>query len=137
MQKYHDEPRQYKGYLKSALINPTHSIFRAQPQVSDIQQRMRVAAGLLQKDLVMAGAGLHAGSASGGLISFFPPVLPYRVGRLRVDPSRGLYFRRDAVSLLYVPPAAAQAALRSQPAAQRWWSSIEGARVAVLSVDLG
>ena len=28
MQKYHDEPKQYKGYLKSALVRTTRSVYR-------------------------------------------------------------------------------------------------------------
>ena len=100
------------------LVNPARGIFRTQPQVSDMQQRMRVAVDLLQKDLLVAGAGLHAGSALGALISFFPPVLPHRVGRLRVDPARDVYFRREAISLFYVPPAASQTTTRSQIASR-------------------
>jgi len=40
------------------LMNPAQGTFQAQPEVSDMQQRMRVGVDVLTKDIVMAGAGV-------------------------------------------------------------------------------
>lgn len=85
---------------------------RLQPEVSDLQQRSRIASGLLYGNLVMAGAGPYQGTAAakvGPLGRFFAPVLPYRAGRTESDPARGVFFRDDAVTIVYVPATAAQA----------------------------
>ena len=46
-------------------MNPAQGTFRVQPEVSDLQQRLRVGIDTLQKDLVMAGAGTYNGEAAG------------------------------------------------------------------------
>ena len=40
-----------------AVMNPSQGMFAAQPEVMDMQQRMRVGVDTLTKDLMMAGAG--------------------------------------------------------------------------------
>ena len=92
-----------------ALTSPASEVFLVQPEVHDLQQRLRVAADTLQKDLLMAGAGLSSGPASGPLIRYFAPVLPYRAGDVAPDSVAGVFYRGDVVSLLYVPPTTAQA----------------------------
>jgi prepilin-type N-terminal cleavage/methylation domain-containing protein len=95
-----------------SLLGPARRASRLQPEVSDLQQRLRVASGLLYRDLIMAGAGIfHGGDAArlGPLHQFFAPVLPYRGGRTGSDPARGVFFREDAVTVVYVPSTAAQA----------------------------
>jgi prepilin-type N-terminal cleavage/methylation domain-containing protein len=101
----------------ASLFSPAHRAARLQPEVSDLQQRMRVAAWMLYADLAMAGAGLHHGPAtarSGPLAQFFSPVLPYRAGRTASDPVDGLFYREDAVTVLYVPATAAQSTIASR-----------------------
>jgi hypothetical protein len=90
------------------LMNPARGTFKAQPEISDMQQRLRVAIETLRGDLVMAGAGSYMGSGAGSLYNFFAPVMPYRTGALNDDPSAGVFYRTDTVSLLYVPTTAAQ-----------------------------
>jgi hypothetical protein len=92
------------------LVNPGQHTFRAQPEVSDMQQRMRVASDMLSKDLTMAGAGPYQGAASGSLSKFFSPVLPYRMGQLNPDPPQT--FRDDTITMVYVPNTAAQTTIR-------------------------
>src|SRR4029078_1561844 len=67
------------------LLNPSYGTFQAQPEVADMQQRMRVAADALQKDLVMAGAGMYSGGMVGTLDAFFSPLLPHKVGTISPD----------------------------------------------------
>jgi type II secretory pathway pseudopilin PulG len=89
-----------------SVLNPAQGTFQAQPEVSDLQQRVRVAVDTLNKDLMMAGAGCYSGAAAGALTNFFSPILPYRVGLTNPDPP-GI-FKSDTITLLYVPQTASQ-----------------------------
>jgi type II secretory pathway pseudopilin PulG len=94
------------------VMNPNQGIYQTQPEMSDMQQRMRVGADSLQRDLVMAGAGTYLGQSAGALTNFFAPVMPYRSGEAYSDPDHGVYYRPDAISVLYVPPSPAQTTVR-------------------------
>ena len=94
-----------------SLISPSQGSFRVQPEVADMQQRMRVAADMLYKDLLMAGTGTCSGSAVGALTKFFAPVLPHRTGKIDPDSEAGVYFHSDAISVTYVPQTSAQTAI--------------------------
>jgi hypothetical protein len=85
------------------------SVARAQPDAADVRQRVRVAAGMIQRDLLMAGAGLVHGADAGPLVNYLPPVEPRRTGARRADPE--LSFFDDRISILYVEPGAAAAPL--------------------------
>lgn len=89
-----------------SLMNPAHGVFKTQPQLSEMQQRLRISVDALYKDLVMAGAGVEAGSAVGPLGSYFSPVLPFRRGPMAPDPPGT--FRTDSISILYVPSSSSQ-----------------------------
>lgn len=91
-----------------ALLDPSQGISQAQPEVSDMQQRVRVAVDTLYKDLVMAGAGPYQGSTTGSLSNFFAPILPYRFGQVGSDPASGVYYRPDAITIVYVPNTSSQ-----------------------------
>ena len=95
------------------MVNPTQGAFRVQPEVADMQQRLRVGVDMLHKDLVMAGAGTYSGAAVGALSNFFAPVLPYRTGLVNSDPAAGVYYRPDAISMTYVPNTASQTTISS------------------------
>jgi hypothetical protein len=95
-----------------ALLNPGQGNFVAEPEVADMQQRTRVAADTLYKDLVMTGAGSYAGDNPMSLGYFFAPVLPFRQGRLQDDPPGT--FRTDAITLMMVPATTAQSTI-AQP----------------------
>jgi type II secretory pathway pseudopilin PulG len=90
-----------------SLVNPAQGTSQVQPEVADMQQRMRVAGDMIYKDLLMAGAGPYQGAAAGSLSKYFAPILPYRTGRVNPDPPEVLY-RDDAISLVYVPNTSAQ-----------------------------
>jgi type II secretory pathway pseudopilin PulG len=101
------------------LLNPSYGTFQAQPEVSDMQQRMRVATDALQKDLIMAGAGTYSGFMVGTLDNYFAPILPHRVGTINADPAGT--FRANAlcptkcasaVTIMYVPNTNAQTTIR-------------------------
>ena len=69
------------------------------PETADMQQRLRVAAVTLIKDLTVAGAGLDG----------LPAVLPFRQGAVGDDPAGT--FRADTVTLIHVPATVAQTTL--------------------------
>ena len=95
-----------------AMVNPGQGAFRVQPEVADLQQRLRVAASLLNRDLMMAGAGMYSGAAVGPLMQYFPPVVPYRIGKRASDAASERPFRRDAITIIYIPDTAAQTTTR-------------------------
>ena len=91
------------------LLNPAQGSAQAQPDVADLQQRMRVGNDVLFKELVMAGAGPYQGATTGSLINFFAPILPRRTGRDNPDPTRGAAsVKTDAITLSYIPNSYSQ-----------------------------
>ena len=95
------------------FLAPAHRAFQSQPEQSDLQQRLRVSVDTLTRDLVMAGAGADRGPAFGPLTSMIAPILPYRAFGDTPDPAREVFFRRDAISFVYVPSTASQTILAS------------------------
>lgn len=93
-----------------SIVDPSQGISKAQPEVIDMQERMRVAADVLQKDLMMAGAGTYSGSAVGALANFFPPILPRKTGMTGADPDDSFF--DDRISIAYVPDTASQTDVR-------------------------
>jgi hypothetical protein len=91
-----------------ALANPGTVMAHAQPEAAEMQQRARVAADTLLRDLLAAGAGLDTGPDAGSLVSFLPPVLPRRLGLSGADASDVV--RADALTLMWIEPGFAQAA---------------------------
>ena len=91
------------------VMHPAHGAFAVEPEAADMQQRLRVAADLLVKDLTMAGAGAYQGPHPGSLVYFFPAVLPFRQGAAHDDPPGA--FATDRITLIYVPSTPAQSTL--------------------------
>lgn len=94
-----------------SLIGPAHDMFQVQPETADLHQRLRVGVDALQRDLMMAGAGMYAAGTVGPLHQALAPVMPYRAFGTASDTARGTYFRTDAISLLFVPTTASQTTL--------------------------
>jgi hypothetical protein len=91
------------------LMNPAQGSGQTQPEVADMQQRMRIGSDTLFKELVMSGAGPYQGATTGSLINFFAPILPRRTGRVAADPTEGPNsFRSDAITLSYIPNSYSQ-----------------------------
>lgn len=89
-----------------ALLVPAQGSFMEAPEVADMQQRLRVVADTLQRDLVMAGNGPSWGQSAGPLNAFLAPVLPSMRGAASAAPWAA--FQADAITLIYVPPTMAQ-----------------------------
>lgn len=96
------------------LVDPARGTFRTQPEVSDMQQRLRVGASFLTADLIMAGAGAPAGGKlTGSLMNFFAPIQPIRIGMIDSDVDIGVFYRDDALTVMYIPPGAPQSSIQS------------------------
>jgi prepilin-type N-terminal cleavage/methylation domain-containing protein len=80
------------------MLHPVHGAFRAEPEQMDLQQRLRVAADTLARDLGDAGGGLHQGASAGPLTDFIAPMLPLRQGRR--NPDRAGTFSSDTITVL-------------------------------------
>ena len=100
-----------------SLMNPAQGMFAAQPETSDMQQRMRVGVETLYKDLIMAGAGAYSGTAVGSLGNYAASIVPMRRGFDTPDPAGTFKCTTpfcssldasDTVTIMYVPPTSAQ-----------------------------
>ena len=96
-----------------SLMNPSQGTFAREPEVADMQQRLRVGTDTLYKDLVMTGNGAYQGALSGSLLYAFTPVMPFRQGTLNDDPPGT--FKDDTITLMYVPPTFSQTSLSQDP----------------------
>ena len=92
-----------------AVMDPARGAFAVLPEASDMQQRLRVSADALYKDLVMAGGGSYSGPAFGSLVYSFAPIVPYRTDLNRADAPGTV--KADTISLMYVPSTASQTTL--------------------------
>jgi prepilin-type N-terminal cleavage/methylation domain-containing protein len=86
------------------LLRAGEVTFVTEPEAIDLQQRVRVVADTLTRDLMMAGAGLSRGNVQGSLATLVAPIIPYRTGLRSADPP-GSFFS-DRLTLLYVSCAA-------------------------------
>ena len=124
-----------------ALMNPAQGMFVAQPEVSDMQQRLRIAVDTLQKDLLMAGAGTYSGNNKlGSLGQYVATILPDREGNITPDPPGTFKCTTtfcsslgasDTITLMYVPPTSAQTTIRDAMPAEL--GGVEGQRAAGMS----
>ena len=86
------------------VLNPSGAMFKAQPEVVDMQQRLRVGIDTLRRDL-------YSGSQSGSLSGFFAPIQPSRQGNdPAYDDGPGLFFN-DRITIFYVPSTSAQTSI--------------------------
>jgi hypothetical protein len=93
-----------------SLINPNTATSQTQPEVMDMQQRARIGADMLSRDLIMAGAGVYSGPQTGALMNFFAPIIPRRMGRQGADAYTVV--RSDAVTISYIPNTYSQTTIR-------------------------
>ena len=91
------------------LMQPARAAFFMEPEIADMQQRLRIAGDALTRDLAGAGAGAYLAGRTGPLVRSFAPVLPFRQG-LSGDDAPGT-MRTDAITVIAVPSTAAQTTL--------------------------
>lgn len=95
-----------------SLVDPGQATYRTQPEVSEMQQNLRIAQNALYQDLAQAGAGPYLGSNAGSLLQYFSPLLPYRAEIQ--DPKAGVVYRENALTVMYVPQTTAQIRIQSE-----------------------
>jgi Prokaryotic N-terminal methylation motif len=95
-----------------STLNPARGISKTQPELADMQQRLRTGVDALTRDLVNAGAGAYSGAGAGSLVGFFAPMLPFRRGLDSALNDGVGVFTRDAITVFYVPSTAAQALIK-------------------------
>jgi Tfp pilus assembly protein PilW len=88
-----------------AALTPAQGASSFEADGPELQQRLRVAADTLFKDLAAGGAGPSTGRRSGALLFAVAPLLPFRHGGAAADPPGT--FAADRLSILSVPAAAA------------------------------
>jgi hypothetical protein len=96
------------------LLNPSQGTAQAQPEHSDLQQRMRIGSDTLFKELMMVGAGPYFGSRTGSLVNYFAPIAPRRLGLTGGEPETVAADNRITVS--YIPNSYSQTTIeKSMP----------------------
>jgi len=97
-----------------SMVNPSHGTAKSQPEMSDLQQRMRIGSDTLFKELMMSGAGPYFGDRTGSLLQFFAPLMPRRLGL--INPDARDVFRNDTITLSYIPNSYSQTTIeRAMP----------------------
>ena len=94
-----------------SLVDPARGALGVQPEIAEMQQRLRAGFARLQGDLLLAGSGPHPGLGA-PLAQLRAPVISALVGH-RHPATAGTAFTTDAVTVLYAPPGAAAAELAS------------------------
>ncbi|NOT24566.1 MAG: hypothetical protein HOP16_00565 [Acidobacteria bacterium] len=69
------------------IADPLQGLFDAQLELAEMHQRLRTGVHAIERDLLAAG----------------PPIMPYRAGARRSDPSLGIYYRDDTISMVSAP----------------------------------
>jgi Prokaryotic N-terminal methylation motif len=96
-----------------SALNPARGVFKTQPDVADMHQRLRAGVDALTRNLLSAGAGSYSGAATGSLAGYFAPIMPFRRGLdSAIDDGVGV-FKSDAITIFSVPSTGAQTTVRS------------------------
>jgi type II secretory pathway pseudopilin PulG len=98
------------GGVVLTLLTPSHGVFQARSEQIDMIQRLRITADTIGRDLAAAGAGPYQSRNFAALGTIAATVLPRRAGAMLPDPMGTA--ATDRVSILYVPSAPAQTAIR-------------------------
>jgi type II secretory pathway pseudopilin PulG len=96
------------GVLLQFVVGAQQAV-QTQSDVTDLQQRLRVAVESIRRDLLAAGAGPSNGEGRGPLGRVFAPVVPARTGFAAADAELSYY--ADRISVMYVPAGAPQSRL--------------------------
>ena len=112
------------------VVGPSSRVFGIQPEVADLQQRLRAGVTQLKHDLLNAGAGSYSGlndttnyQTARSLANYFAPVLPYVQSSGSNDDGQGKFFE-DRITIIYVPSTAAQTSLKSDMASPDSWIQV-------------
>src|SRR5688500_757235 len=84
------------------LVNPAHGMFATQNELLDMQQRLRLAADAIGRDVRVAGAGSRG---------YFASIVPHRRGMESPDPPGSIF--NDRISVVFVPALAPETTVSS------------------------
>ncbi len=100
-----------------SILNPASGLFKTQPEMADMQQRLRVGADELKHDLMNAGAGSYSGlndtlvsQRARSLANYFAPIMPFVQSADANDDGQGV-FKSNRITIIYVPSTATQTSL--------------------------
>jgi hypothetical protein len=96
--------------IVTGLLSVQVSVARAQPDVADLQQRLRITADILSADLASAGAWADRGGHRRGLACCVPVVQPRRIGSRLADPPGVV--KAGVLTTMRVAPGATPGRLR-------------------------
>ena len=121
------------------LMNPSEGIYKAQPEASDMQQRMRIGVDTLSKDLVMAGAGTYVGAVAGVIMVMIVSVVTFdSLGYAALPPA--IYVAFAIVEGQFLTPVILGRRLELNPVAificVAMWSWLWGIVGAIIAVPL-
>lgn len=91
------------------VTSAAQRMVRAQSEATDLQQRARVGAEKLQRDLAQAGAGPPHARSVAALVNYVPPLVPARTGLRLADPEMTAF--GDRLSIFFVPDDGREAPL--------------------------
>jgi hypothetical protein len=94
------------------LLNPAGSMFQAQPEVVDMQQRMRIGVDTLTRDLVMAGAGAYPAARRATSRHFSRRFSRRARATIRCRRWSGTFFS-DRITIFYVPTTSGQTTIEN------------------------
>lgn len=97
-------------------LDPSRDMSLSGAEAIDLQQRVRVAADTISRELRAAGNGTQQGNRAGPLIDAWAPIVPFRRGRRSPDPVGTV--KTDTLTLLRVVTGAAQTTLAAGFVAQ-------------------
>jgi hypothetical protein len=69
------------------IADPLQGMFDGQLELAEMHQRLRTGVHAIERDLLAAG----------------PPIMPYRAGARRSDPSLGIFYRDDTLTVVSAP----------------------------------
>jgi len=69
------------------IADPLQGMFDGQLELADMHQRLRTGVHAIERDLLAAGS----------------PIMPYRAGARRSDPSLGIFYRDDTLTVVSAP----------------------------------
>lgn len=96
-----------------AIVQPARDMMMVQPEVQDVQQRLRFGVSTLQRAIAFAGAATTTGPYSGAALQAFAAIRPYRIGDRNADPPQNVFYRSDVLTVIAVSNDAIPARIRS------------------------
>ena len=90
------------------LMNPTQGTYRRSRKCRTCSSGCASGADMLRRTSSWPAPAPTWATRRVRSITTFRPIMPYRVGDLNPDPAANVFYRSDTISLIYVPPTAAQ-----------------------------